>query len=322
VRSHLSWSFPSLGCRGAMLSTALLHLCPLAAAVPSPTPCECGRSDAKASTCSVEQFLDATYFWDSVDPIPVDPNCAKDPYSAMGSEIIQGFKTSDDGNYSIIQGPSPFPPGTCGSRSSSDPRVFGPHFWKTFHTMAVNYHSPPTKAALGACSAFIKALPYMIPCTHCAWDLGQFIQTNIENSGKYNETCMGATSEHFDESLCFAPEEACKSQRSLVSFFVRAHNNVNSHTNPCRPRFTIKQGYDMYKNSSPDFCARDIVWGSKQICGGGYCAPRGPCEEMVGPVGTGTGSGPSENDYFGTDETEGCTLDTALSCGSVACKAA
>ena len=103
VRSHLSWSFPSLGCRGAMLSTALLHLCPLATAVPSPTPCECGRSDAKASTCSVEQFLDATYFWDSVDPIPVDPNCAKDPYSAMGSEIIQGFKISDDGNYSIIQ---------------------------------------------------------------------------------------------------------------------------------------------------------------------------------------------------------------------------
>ena len=186
VRS--AWSF-TLGCRGAMLSTTLLHLCPLAAAVPSPTLFECGRSDAKASMCSVEQFLDATYFWDSVDPIPVDPNCARDPYSAMGSEILQGFHRSEDGKYSIIdQGNATFPPGSCGSRSSSDPRVFGPHFWKTFHTMAVNYHSPPTEAALRACSAFLHALPYMIPCTHCAWDLGQFIQLNIQNSGKYNES--------------------------------------------------------------------------------------------------------------------------------------
>ena len=37
------------------------------------------------------------------------------------------------------------------------------------------------------------------------------------------------------------------SASTIVSFFVRAHNNVNQHTHPCRPRFTIKQGYDTYQ---------------------------------------------------------------------------
>ena len=93
---------------------------------------------------------------------------------------------------------------------------------------------------------------------------------NKDKNGLFDESCGGATGVpgSFDESLCLAPEEACKSQRTLVSFFVRAHNNVNQHTHHCRPRFTIKQGYDTYQEEY--ICAHSVVWGTKQLCGGGY----------------------------------------------------
>jgi hypothetical protein len=86
----------------------------------------------------------------------------------------------------------------------------------------VNYHSPPTEVAVDACTNFLNALPYLIPCAHCAYDLGQFIRTNANKNGLFDSECGGATTEDFDESLCLKPEEACKSQRTLVSFFVRA----------------------------------------------------------------------------------------------------
>jgi len=196
--------------------------------------------------------------------------------------------------------------------------VFGPHTWKTFHTMAVNYHSPPTEVAVDACTNFLNALPYLIPCAHCAYDLGQFIRTNANKNGLFDSECGGATTEDFDESLCLKPEEACKSQRTLVSFFVRAQNNVNQHVHPCRPRFTIMQAYNTY--AEEHICAHSVVWGSKQICGGGYAYPAdSPKGSIAGPKGTGTSpkGGP---DYYGADA-DGCSPETALACGTVECTA-
>ena len=140
-----------------------------------------------------------------------------------------------------------------------------------------------------------------------------------DKNGLFDESCGGATGVpgSFDESLCLAPEEACKSQRTLVSFFVRAHNNVNQHTHPCRPRFTIKQGYDTYQEEY--ICAHSVVWGTKQLCGGGYSpAVDSPQGAVAGPKGTGRANG---QDYYGVDVDEGCQPETALACGTIECKA-
>ena len=283
----------------------------------------CGR-DAN-SPCSAQDFIDILdqEGWTARQPQPVDPNkneCASNPWG-IGSDIQQGFKKVHSNEYESVGDGAPldFPPGSCGSRVSWDPRVFGPHTWKTLHTFAVNYHSPPTEAAVDACTNFINALPYLIPCSHCAWDLGQFIQMNKDKNGLFDESCGGATGVpgSFDESLCLAPEEACKSQRTLVSFFVRAHNNVNQHTHPCRPRFTIKQGYDTYQEEY--ICAHSVVWGTKQLCGGGYSpAVDSPQGAVAGPKGTGRANG---QDYYGVDVDEGCQPETALACGTIECKA-
>jgi len=243
---------------------------PAAAAKPKTEPTNCGHDPSLP--CSAQDFLDILdqQNWTLHKPLPVDPNkndCAKDPLRTKEPDIQQGFKR--DGNQYDVVGDFATP-GACGSRVSADPRVFGPHTWKTFHTMAVNYHSPPTEAAVNACTNFLTALPYLIPCAHCAWDLGQFIQTNVDKHGLFDSDCRGATTEDYDESLCLKPEEACKSQRTFVSFFVRAQNNVNHHVHPCRSSFTIKQAYDTYEKE--DGCAHNVVWGYKQLCGGGYAS--------------------------------------------------
>ena len=108
-----------------------------------------------------------------------------------------------------------------------------------------------------------------------------------------------------------------KKRPPATCFFVRAHNNVNQHTHPCRPRFTIKQGYDTYQEEY--VCAHSVVWGTKQLCGGGYSpAVDSPQGEVAGPKGTGTANG---QDYYGVDGDEGCKPETALACGTIECKA-
>ena len=107
---------------------------------------------------------------------------------------------------------------------------------------------------------------------------------------------------------------------AVLSFVIAclAHNNVNQHTHPCRPRFTIKQGYDTYQEEY--ICAHSVVWGTKQLCGGGYSpAVDSPQGEVAGPKGTGTSA--DGGDYYGVDADEGCKPETALACGTVECKA-
>jgi len=287
-------------------------------------PTNCGHDPS--SPCSAQDFIDILnqQNWTLHQPDPVDPNkneCARNPWSTKNNEIVQGFDKVGPEEYEVVPPEGGFPPGTCGSQPSWDPRVFGPDTWKTFHTMSVNYHSPPTEAAVDACTGFLKALPYLIPCAHCAWHLGEFIRTNEDKNGLFDPECSGATTEAFDESLCLAPEEACKSQRTLVSFFVRAHNNVNQHVHPCRTPFTIKQAYDTY--AEEHICAHSVIWGSKQICGGPYAFPfDSPQGDVAGPIGTGfsPNGGP---DYYGVDvkDKKGCSTETALACGTVPCEA-
>ena len=93
--------------------------------------------------------------------------------------------------------------------------------------------------------------------------------------------------------------------------------HFNRFTHPCRPRFTIKQGYDTYQEEY--ICAHSVVWGTKQLCGGGYSpAVDSPQGAVAGPKGTGRANG---QDYYGVDVDEGCQPETALACGTIECKA-
>jgi len=197
--------------------------------------------------------------------------------------------------------------------TSADPRHWGPLAWRTFHTFAANYPCPPTQMAYQACINFTYALPYMIPCIYCGWDFGEFINVNTQLSGTYDDKCMGSRSNENgqDESLCLRPEEACKSQESLTSFFVRAHNNVNSFHHPCEPRWTVERTFKEYKTVHL-FCPHNVVVGTKQVCRGFYCPnqggpnPMGGCRcNQSGPVGSGGNYGEGHLGLMGQHQCPG-----------------
>ena len=201
--------------------------------------------------------------------------------------------------------------GTCTTKdkpaASTDPRVFGPALWRAFHLIAANFPSPPTEAAHQACVAFIMALPYLVPCRHCGWDLGEFIKRNIENDTVVDPKCFGFShkTQDFTEP-CESPERACMSTYRMTSFFARAHNNVNSHTNPCRKPYTTEEALDQYLAAPDGTCFHNTVWGSKQLCTGPYCSTNRPCTPD-GPSRYGTPcyqAGSDSTNFSGT----GCPL--------------
>eukprot|EP00964_Phaeocystis_antarctica_P007517 scaffold4073_cov61-Phaeocystis_antarctica.AAC.4 len=182
--------------------------------------------------------------------------------------------------------------GTCTTKdkpaASTDPRVFGPTLWKAFHLIATNFPSPPTKAAHQACVAFIMALPYLVPCRHCGWDLGVFIKFNIdhENDTVVDPKCFGFShkTQDFTEP-CESPERACMSTYRMTSFFAL--------TKPCRKPYTTEEALDQYLAAPDGTCFHNTVWGSKQLCTGPYCSTNRPC--------TGTGH------FFGLARASTCS---------------
>jgi len=158
--------------------------------------------------------------------------------------------------------------GTCPREyQSTDPRVFGPLFWPTFHTMSVNYPERPNLETALACTSFIKSLPWLIPCGHCGHDFHDFIRLNVRRSGcgrPGREACPAACSGSVadGENLCLSPWEACRAGRdAVVSFFARAHNNVNAHTHPCRRPWTVAHVSAVYARRAGS-CLHNIVWGT------------------------------------------------------------
>jgi len=91
---------------------------------------------------------------------------------------------------------------SCANQLTSDPRIFGPEMWVTLHRIAANYPENPTYEAKSQLTSFINSLPYIIPCQHCGCHFLDFLEKNSLNNVVTNK-------------------------KSLVKFFVDAHNNVN-----------------------------------------------------------------------------------------------
>lgn len=66
-----------------------------------------------------------------------------------------------------------FPMGTCGTRTTLDPRVFGPDAWQMLHLFAQNYPTDPQPQVVEACELMINALPYMLPSEVSGYAFGQ-----------------------------------------------------------------------------------------------------------------------------------------------------
>ena len=148
--------------------------------------------------------------------------------------------------------------GECAHNATTgDPRVFGPDAWRTWHRFAQNYPIHPNSKTEKACVNWIRALPYMLPCTLCGLDFLDFITKNELFAGTYDYDSCAASLEY--DMPCQPPEVACTTRSYLVNFFLRAHHNVDRHTKPCKKLWSPQEAEITYGNEF--LCASCVVWG-------------------------------------------------------------
>lgn len=109
----------------------------------------------------------------------------------------------------------------CDYVSTVDPRVFGPELWRSLHRIAQNYPDNPSVDTQKHAVAFLDALPYMLPCSHCGCDFLLYLE---ENNLK----------------------QVCENKENLVKFLVDAHNRVSAHLDPNKKQWTVKEANKAY----------------------------------------------------------------------------
>lgn len=87
--------------------------------------------------------------------------------------------------------------------SSSDPNIFGPAMWFTFHNSALMYPKNPTRFVQNGMKQILINLPLLIPCLNCGEHFHSYLNTvNLD--------------------------QVVSSREALFAFWVEAHNFVNS----------------------------------------------------------------------------------------------
>lgn len=97
------------------------------------------------------------------------------------------------------------------------PSVWGPHYWAVFHFYAEIYPNVPSKLAQDAAIAYIKVIPFTLPCSACADHAFDYINKKLLT----------------DHNLKFATS----SNKNLVDFFRKFHNSVNHRLGKKQVRF-------------------------------------------------------------------------------------
>lgn len=109
-------------------------------------------------------------------------------------------------------------------QDSTNPQVFGPPMWVSYHIMSANYPVAPTAEVQKLMTCRVKAIPIEVPCAKCKDHAQDFISRNNI-------------------------ELACKSRENLFIFFVNFHNAVNKRLGkPIMPLEDAKRIYG-YKQS-------------------------------------------------------------------------
>ena len=122
------------------------------------------------------------------------PSCDAPSDPAYTSQFNVSTQTIIECTSTPLVSISDFAMGECGSRTTADPRIFGPPAWRAFHLFAQNYPTQPTATVKAACVTFVKSLAYMLPCPHCGFDFISFIQVNdlYEGVDPFNPACKGS----------------------------------------------------------------------------------------------------------------------------------
>jgi hypothetical protein len=90
-------------------------------------------------------------------------------------------------------------------KKNSDPEVFGPPLWFTFHNSSAYYPENASPIVAEKMKGFILGIPYMLPCPECASHASQYIEENLDNI-----------------------EVFCSGREMLFAFFCDFHNYVNN----------------------------------------------------------------------------------------------
>jgi hypothetical protein len=89
-----------------------------------------------------------------------------------------------------------------------DPRIWGPKFWSTYHIYASSYPINPTPIVMDAARAFIKIIPYTLPCTwNCSDHAFAYIQNTLKSDPELSHIIA--------------------TRATMEQFFFNFHNNVN-----------------------------------------------------------------------------------------------
>ena len=88
-----------------------------------------------------------------------------------------------------------------------DPHIWGPKFWATYHIYASTYPFNPTPIIMDAARAFIKVIPFTIPCTSCSDHAFAYIQNTKKHDPEFNMVVATRT--------------------TMEKFFFDFHNSVN-----------------------------------------------------------------------------------------------
>lgn len=106
---------------------------------------------------------------------------------------------------------------------TTQPAEFGPHYWFVIHNMGLTYPMRPNRVAKKRMSAFIEALPVLLPCKDCS-----------EHAKEY-------LSQH---SVC----DAVKSRESLYTFLWNFHNHVNERLG--KRQMSLKDSLKIYNRGN------------------------------------------------------------------------
>jgi hypothetical protein len=104
----------------------------------------------------------------------------------------------------------------------SNPKTWGPHYWKMLSTTAANYPIRADVDTQNCMVNFLRGLFLTIPCASCSNHYKGYIEKNKDRL-----------------------DEICSSRNNLFNFITDLHNMVNGRTG--KPQFSYEQARKLYK---------------------------------------------------------------------------
>jgi len=120
---------------------------------------------------------------------------------------------------------------------SSSPEVWGPPLWRSLHYLAEGYPINPSPPVKRSCEAFLKALPWMLPCDSCGFYFRKFLLSYPGGVARI-----------------------ARCRESLRCFLVEAHNAIRAHTRPEASPWTPEDAVREYATGAAGPAPAPLEW--------------------------------------------------------------